>query len=382
MARIPEGFIEELKNKTDLVRYVKQYTQLKKVGRGVWQGQCPHPKHSDNTPSFTVWEKQKSWACFGCHKGKKGEDGNVGSDIIAFIQWIDNIDFRKAVEKLAEWNNVSIPTDEHQKLYDQNYKLARKYQQDLYNKYEYVLDYLYDRGLDDIDIEHWMIGYDSFKNRIVFPLFDRYNNIIGFNKRVIDPDYNGGDKYINSSNSKIFNKSYFLYGMQEIDNDFNEIRITEGSFDVILGRKYGIKNLVASLGTSFTEHHAEIIAKTGKTPVLIFDGDEAGNKALKKALFYFEQLGVYCKIVNLPKGKDLANMTDDIGYNVNTYIKDKSMTAGYFIVKDIIQQYQSSLYELKLKTIPQLEKALENIPLSEKRPIKNFIKDEINLTIE
>ena len=68
MARIPEGFIEELKNKTDLVRYVKQYTQLKKVGRGVWQGQCPHPKHSDSTPSFTVWEKQKSWACLEIDK--------------------------------------------------------------------------------------------------------------------------------------------------------------------------------------------------------------------------------------------------------------------------------------------------------------------------
>ena len=206
MSIIPHSFIEELKAQTDLVKFAKQYTDLKKVGRGVWQGTCPHPKHNDGTPSFTVWEKQNSWACYGCHSGKKGVDGNKGSDIYAFVQWINNNDdFRSAVKIVADWNGVAIPTNENQKLYDKNYKLAIKYQKDLLEGEEHVIEYLYDRGFDDVDLDKWMIGFDKYSNRIVFPLLDRYNNVIGFNKRVIDKDYKGGDKYINSATSKIFN---------------------------------------------------------------------------------------------------------------------------------------------------------------------------------
>ena len=378
MARIPDSFIKELKERTDLVRFVKQYTQLKQVGRGVWQGRCPHPKHNDESPSFTVWQKEKSWACFGCHSGKKGIEGNKGSDIFAFVQWLQNVSFRQAVEIVAEWNGVQIPTDENQKLYDQNYKLAMKYQKDLLTKEDHVIEYLYDRGLDDIDIEKWMIGYDNFTNRIVFPLFDRYNNIIAFNKRTLD---NSKNKYKNSSNSKIFNKSLYLYGINDLDDTYNEILITEGSMDVVLGRKYGLKNLVASLGTSFTEQHANIIYKLGKTPVLIFDGDDAGNLGLKKALTYFEALGVYCKIIRLPKNKDLADMCQEKKHEIYNYIKNKSITAGYFKIKEIIDEYNSNLYELRLETIPKIEEVMHLIPLTEKKAIKSFIRDEINIDI-
>lgn len=292
MAKIPDSFIEELKAKTDLVRFAKQFTDLKKVGKGIWQGICPHPDHNDSTPSFTVWEKSNSWSCYGCHSGKKGMDNNKGSDIFALVQWLQKVGFRKAVEVVAEWNGVAIPTDENQKEYDKNYKLAVKYQKDLYETEEHVLEYIYERGFDDSDIETWMIGFDKFSRRIVFPLFDRYKNIIGFNKRVVEKDYKGGDKYINSKESSIFNKSNYLYGMHDLDDSCNEIRITEGSIDVLLAKKYGVKNVVASLGTSFTESHANLIYKLGKTPVLIFDGDVAGNKGLMKALAYFDNLGV------------------------------------------------------------------------------------------
>lgn len=379
MARIPDSFIKELKERTDLVRFVKQYTQLKQVGRGVWQGRCPHPKHNDESPSFTVWQKEKSWACFGCHSGKKGVEGNKGSDIFAFIQWLKNVSFREAVEIVAEWNGVNIPTDENQKLYDQNYKLAMKYKKDLLTKEDHVIEYLYERGLDDIDIEKWMIGYDNFTDRIVFPLFDRYNNIIAFNKRTLDNT--SKNKYKNSSASKIFNKSLYLYGINDLDDDYNEILITEGSMDVVLGRKYGLRNLVASLGTSFTEQHANLIYKLGKTPVLVFDGDEAGNLGLKKALTYFEALGVYCKIIKLPKNKDLADMCCEKKNDIYDYIRKKSITAGYFKIKEIIDEYNSNLYELRLETIPKIEEVMHLIPLTEKKAIKSFIQDEININI-
>lgn len=383
MAKIPESFIEELKAKTDLVKFAKQYTELKQVGKGIWQGPCPHPDHNDRTPSFTVWQKSNSWSCYGCHSGKKGVDGNKGSDIFAFVQWINKDNsFRKAVEAVAKWNGVAIPTDANQKLYDRNYKLALKYQRDLYETEDHVLEYLYERGLDDVDIEHWMIGFDKTTRRIVFPLIDRYKNIVGFNKRTVDKDYKGGDKYINSPQSAIFNKSNYLYGIHELDDSCNEIRITEGSMDVVLARKYGVKNVVASLGTSFTEHHANLIYKLGKTPVLIFDGDEAGNKGLKKALAYFNALDVYCKVVKLTEGKDLADMSTELKFATENYIKQQSVTAGYVKVKDIINDYNNSLYEIRLETIPKLEEVMSLIPLAEKKAMKAFIKDEMNITID
>ena len=101
-----------------------------------------------------------------------------------------------------------------------------------------------------------------------------------------------------------------------------------------------------------------------------------------KALAYFDNLGVYCKVVKLPQGKDLADMASELKFATENFIKQKSTTAGYEKVKHIIDEYNATLYEIKLETIPKLEKIMENIPLSEKKTIKTFIKDELNITIE
>ena len=378
--RFPDEFIEEINKKTNLVQLVKQYTKLRKVGLGVWQGVCPNPNHDDGTPSLTVWEEHNSWCCYGCHCGKKGIDGNLGSDAVAFISWIENLPFRKAVIKLAEWNDIPIPSSKNQKEFTKNYNLTIKYRKDL-DRYEDVLSYLYDRGLDDIDIEDWAIGYDYYNKRIVFPLFNKYKDIVGFNKRIADPNYKGGDKYKNSATSEIFNKSNYLYGIHNLDNKFNEIRITEGSMDVILAKKYGLKNIVATLGTAFTEQHAKAIYKTGKTPVLIFDGDEAGNKGLMKAISYFEALGVYCKIVKLPQGKDLADMALLEQQNLEKYVRKNSVTAGYLQIQEIVNEYNSSLYQVRLETIPKLEEIMKHVPKTEERVLKSYIKDEMNISL-
>lgn len=380
MARFPDDFIEELKTKTDLVKLVKEYTQLREVALGIWQGVCPHPDHKDDTPSFTVWQKYNSWSCYGCHSGKKGIDGNVGSDAIAFLQWIDNLEWRQAVIKLAKWNDIPIPNDKNQREFKKNDALTFKYKKALHKNLD-VLEYLYDRGLDDNDIDNFSLGYDNYNNRIVFPLFDKYKNIIGFNKRITEPNTKKEVKYKNSATSEIFNKSLYLYGIHNLDDSCNEMRITEGSMDVILATKYGVKNVVATLGTSFTEQHAKAIYKSGKVPVLIFDGDSAGEKGLYKALSYFEALGVYCKIVKLPFKKDLADMANDLKFNLEKYIKDNSLTAGYLQIRNIINSYQSSLYELKLYTTPKIEEVLEYVPYTERRILKSFVKDEINISL-
>lgn len=378
--RFPDEFIKELKDKTDLVQLVKEYTKLKKVSPGVWQGVCPNPNHQDDTPSFTVWQKTNSWSCYGCHSGKKGVEGNKGSDAIAFLQWIENLQWRQAVIKLAEWNDIPLPTDKNQKEFKKNYNLNQKFRRDLY-KHEEILDYIYERGLDDIDIESWALGYDSYNKRIVFPLFSKYKDIIGFNKRITDSDSKDGKKYINSSSSEIFNKSTYFYGIHNLDNDCNEIRITEGSMDVILAHKFGVKNIVATLGTAFTEQHAKAIKKTGKTPVIIFDGDDAGDNGILKAISYFDALGVYCKIVHLPKGKDLADLSLELKFGIENYIRRNSVTAGYEQISKVVNEYHASLYTIRLEYIPRLEEIMKNVPKVEQRMLKSYIKDEMNINL-
>lgn len=378
--RFPDEFIKELKDKTDLVQLVKEYTKLKKVSPGVWQGVCPNPNHQDDTPSFTVWQKTNSWSCYGCHSGKKGVEGNKGSDAIAFLQWIENLQWRQAVIRLAEWNDIPLPTDKNQKEFKKNYNLNQKFRRDLY-KHEEILDYIYERGLDDIDIESWALGYDSYNKRIVFPLFSKYKDIIGFNKRITDSDSKDGKKYINSSSSEIFNKSTYFYGIHNLDNDCNEIRITEGSMDVILAHKFGVKNIVATLGTAFTEQHAKAIKKTGKTPVIIFDGDDAGDNGILKAISYFDALGVYCKIVHLPKGKDLADLSLELKFGIENYIRRNSVTAGYEQISKVVNEYHASLYTIRLEYIPRLEEIMKNVPKVEQRMLKSYIKDEMNINL-
>ena len=378
--RFPDEFIKELKDKTDLVQLVKEYTKLKKVSPGVWQGVCPNPNHQDDTPSFTVWQKTNSWSCYGCHSGKKGVEGNKGSDAIAFLQWIENLQWRQAVIRLAEWNDIPLPTDKNQKEFKKNYNLNQKFRRDLY-KHEEILDYIYERGLDDIDIESWALGYDSYNKRIVFPLFSKYKDIIGFNKRILDSDSKDGKKYINSSSSEIFNKSTYFYGIHNLDNDCNEIRITEGSMDVILAHKFGVKNIVATLGTAFTEQHAKAIKKTGKTPVIIFDGDDAGDNGILKAISYFDALGVYCKIVHLPKGKDLADLSLELKFGIENYIRRNSVTAGYEQISKVVNEYHASLYTIRLEYIPRLEEIMKNVPKVEQRMLKSYIKDEMNINL-
>lgn len=372
----PQTFLDKVKD-VSMLDLASQYTQLKKAGANVWQGTCPKPNHNDGTPSFVVWEKSNSWCCMGCHNGKKGQK-NYGSDTIAFMQWIEDLKWRDAVLKVAEFADIPKPSEENDKELDRNFKLTQKFVKDLNEEtYEYLLS----RGLSDEDMRKWLIGYDKFEDRIVFPLMDKYKNILGFNKRVLTPTTDEGKKYINSSNSKIFNKSKYFYGIQNIDKNYPYIRITEGSMDVILSDKFGLKNVVASLGTAFTEDHAKEIKKMGLIPVLIFDGDEAGANAILKAVELLNAEGVYSKIMRLPEGIDLAELSLQCGASIEEYVTSKSVTYGYDKIRSIIDEYNKELYELKLKMYPKVNELLSVVPHNEKDALKSFLFDEINMKV-
>lgn len=389
----PQEFIDKIKDDISLIKLVEEYTDLKKIGPYTYQGHCPHPDHKDSTPSFRVFLKGyksgdkvnnfDSWACMGCHNGKKNEQSklytNYGSDSIAFIQWIEPSQkkWRDAVLYLAKKNYIPIPTDENEAVYNSNKLIANSL---MYNLQGESFKYLQDRGLTLQDCDNWYIGFDGKK--ITFPLLDKYKNVLGFIRRWLHVPEGSNDKYRNSSNSKIFNKSMYLYGIHNLDNDFGEIRITEGPMDVIMANKYKAKNVMATLGTAFTDGHIEMIKHYKKTPVFCMDGDPAGLISINKAIEALSHVGIYSKVLILPQGKDLCEMSIELGEGIEEYISTNSITYGSYILKDIFSSYTSKLNELKLMYISDLSKLINFVPsANEKTVLKSHIRNTMGIDI-
>lgn len=372
---LQQEFIDKVKSRIDIKELVEEYTELKKVGPTLYEGRCPHPDHEDNDPSFRIWTDHQSWACMVCHSGKKSSKFKVfGSDCFAFMQWIEPTkikNFKDAVLYLANKKGIPIPTDKNAKLYKEKRALAVSY---MHNLNKVSLDYLTSRGLSKDDCLNWGLGFDG--NKITFPLMDRYKNVLGFTKRWLIVPEGANDKYKNSFNSPIFNKSMYLYGIHNIDESFKELRITEGSLDVILAHKYGAKNIMATLGTAFTEGHVEIIKHYKMVPVFIFDGDKAGLKALNKSISMLAEHNIYSKILILPDDKDLADMSIELKEGIEDYISDNAITYGNYLIQDEISKFNSKVNELRLKAYPNLIKILNKVPTQEERNIlKSFIKN-------
>lgn len=377
----PQEFIDQIKDTVDMVKLVEEYTDLKKAGPNLYMGYCPHPDHADSTPSFRVWSDHQSWCCMGCHNGKKTETSknykNYGSDCIAFIRWIENLKWKDAVIFLANKYHIPIPSEENDKYYKQNKIQAQSL---MYNLQGPPLQYLNNRGLTKEQAWAWGIGFDGVK--LTFPLFDRYMNVLGFTRRWLDVPEGANDKYNNSSNSKIFNKSKYLYGIHKLDDEFDEIRITEGPMDVILASNNGAKNVVATLGTAFTEGHIEMIKHYGKTPVFCMDGDAAGLKAINKAITLLADAGIYSKVVILPEGKDLCDLSLELGDKIEEYLQENAKTYGSFLLEGTVNMYMNQWNSLKLKFIPEIKEILKHVPSQDEQAVlKGFIKTNMGIDL-
>lgn len=367
-------FLDELKTNTDLKDLVEEYTELRQAGPTLYVGHCPHPKHNDSDASFCINTQTNTWTCYGCHSDKKNkEQGNYGSDAIAFIEWVNEgkMSWIDAVKFLAQRINLPIPNDTNSKAYKQNYNLTQKYIKDMTSD---AYEYLYDRGLDDETIEKWTICYDKHDDRVVFPLFDSYKNIVGFNKRLVTPQTKGlNRKYIHSSDSEIFKKSQYFYGMQFLDRSKDYIILTEGVFDVILPQMYGASNVICGLGTTLSEYQINVLAKLGKTVIVVYDNDEKGSKTMKKVMPLLENSGISAKLLVLPEGKDLAEVTLELKYDILKYILDNSVTYGYYQIQNSINAFNRDLYDLYHKYNNIFDAVKDSVPESEKSSIQLFI---------
>ena len=345
-------WLDKLKEETNLKELIEERTDivLKKAGVNRYMGRCPHPDHNDSDASFYIDLNKNTWCCYGCHSDKKNsQEGNYGSDCIALLQWLDNgkQNWAYYVKELAQRINMPLPEEKNQQLLMRNYKLCMKYYNGMTDE---AYDYVYGRELENDTLDKWYIGYDSYDKRIVFPLLDTYNNVVGFNKRLIDAKTKGvKQKYIHSSNSEVFEKSKYIYGLNHIDKSADYIILTEGVFDVILPQQYGVKNTICALGTTLSEYQINLLAKYDKELIVAYDCDEKGLKTLKKVMPQLKAAGIRAKMLPLPENKDLADLALQLKEDLLKYIMDNAMSYAYYQAKNIIKDYNKELFELNYK---------------------------------
>ncbi|MGX6961227.1 DNA primase [Vagococcus xieshaowenii] len=352
MSRIPQEVLDDIRHQVNIVDVVGQYVQLKKSGKNYF-GLCPF--HDEKSPSFSVAEDKQIFHCFGCGKG-----GNV----FQFLQEVDGLSFVESVEKVAQTSHVEInyqfqpemsvnETGQKRKidtLIEMHEKAATLFQHVLLKTKvgEPALEYLYQRGLTDEQIEHFGIGFapsensllrkvfenegyseelleasglmslrdngefvDRFFGRIMFPIRNNQGKLVAFSGRLFDQyllDQKKSPKYLNSPETEIFNKRQVLYNFYEArktGRKENELVLFEGFMDVIAAHNAGITNGVASMGTSLTGEQINTLQRTVGQLLICYDGDNAGKEASFRALKTIsEQSALDISLVLLPEKMD------------------------------------------------------------------------------
>ncbi|WP_418423750.1 DNA primase [Blautia sp.] len=346
--RYSDDIIEEVRQKNDIVDVVSQYVRLTRRG-STYFGLCPF--HNEKTPSFSVTPGKQMYYCFGC-----GAGGNVYN----FIMEYENYTFGEALKHLADRAGVELPKIEYSRevrekaeqraeLLEINKQAAQYYYYQLRTEggkigYQYLsgrglseetmrkfgLGYsdkfggglykflkskgysderLRESGLFNVDERHGM--YDKFWNRVIFPIMDVNNRVIGFGGRVMGE---GKPKYLNSPETKIFDKSRNLYGLNIARTTRKKYLILcEGYMDVISMHQAGFTNAVASLGTALTSGHASLLKRYTQEVLLLYDSDEAGIRAALRGIPILRDAGVSSRVVNLKPYKDPDEFIKNMG---------------------------------------------------------------------
>lgn len=344
---LSDSFLQELKMKTDIEDVISTYVTLKRRGATL-VGLCPF--HNEKTPSFTVYLATQSFYCFGC---------GAGGDAITFVKKIENLDYLDAVKTLAQRAGLQMPQEgfddslskRRRRILEMNREAARFYHSVLLSPEGKVgYDYYIGRALSAATINHFGLGfapnqwdallkhmrakgyqpaelvdaglarkgqkgyYDNFRNRVMTPIIDVRGNVIAFGGRVLD---DSKPKYINTGDTLVYKKTNELFALNFAkDSKEDALILCEGYMDVIAMHQAGFTNAVAGCGTALTTEQVRLISRYAKEVILTYDADEAGQKALQKAMTLFDQTDVKVRIPALVGGKD----PDEI---IRTYGRDK-----------------------------------------------------------
>ncbi|MCV2883348.1 DNA primase [Aestuariibacter sp. AA17] len=387
--RIPRDFIDDIIARTDIVDIVDNRVRLKKAGKN-YQACCPF--HNEKTPSFTVSQDKQFYHCFGC-----GAHGNA----ISFIMEFDRLEFPEAIEELASFHGIDVPREKGQGQPDPNKRaqleddfalmeqVSRFFQQQLrqHPEKDKAVEYLKSRGLSGEIVKQFDIGfappewdgaltvfgstpekqqqlldlklitendkrrrYDFFRDRIMFPIRDKRGRVIGFGGRVLEE---GGPKYLNSPETRIFHKGQELYGFyqaKQANRKLTRLMVVEGYMDVVALAQFGIQYAVAALGTSTTPEHVQMLFRAVPEVICCYDGDRAGReaawRALENALPYLKD-GVQMRFLFLPDGEDPDSLIRKIGREAFEQTLDNAVPLSEFFFENLTQRHHIGTQEGK-----------------------------------
>ena len=337
--RLSDAWLDELRSRANLEEIVSEYVPLKLKGRRFW-GCCPF--HNEKTPSFSVDSEAQMYYCFGCHKG---------GTVINFVMEMERMEFMDAVRLLADRAHMEIPEqsqtgsgrtspDERDRIYEANTLAARFFHSTLWTgEGAEALNYLYKRGLNDSDIRRFGLGaapkgwdalqrhmaeqgfddallekaglvvrkdgraYDMFRGRAIFPIINAQGRVVGFGGRAMG---DAQPKYLNTSETPVFNKRQGLYALNfaKKERNLGRLVLVEGYMDTVSLRKYGVAGVVATLGTALTEEQARLIKRYAPEVWISYDGDGAGRKAALRALDIFDSQDMKARVIDYPGGMD------------------------------------------------------------------------------
>ncbi|MEF9974673.1 MAG: DNA primase [Clostridia bacterium] len=337
--RLSDAWLDDLRSRVNIVDVVSEYVLLKQKGRRYW-GLCPF--HNEKTASFSVDADAQMYYCFGCHKG-----GNV----IHFVMELEKMEFMDAVKHLADRVNLEMPSGGdgadssgaralREKVYAANVAAARYFHEMLWTSAgANALSYLHKRGLDDMDIRRFGLGaaspdwddmttslaasgidedvlvaagltvrkesrrFDMFRDRAIFPIINAQGRVLGFGGRAMGEVQ---PKYLNTSDSPVFNKRQGLYAMNFVKNErgLKRLVLVEGYMDVVSLRRAGVPGVVATLGTALTDEQTRLLKRYAPEVWIGYDGDAAGQKAIERALELCEAQSLKARVLVFPDGQD------------------------------------------------------------------------------
>ena len=398
--RYPEEVIEEVRMRNDIVDVISGYVKLQRKGSNYF-GLCPF--HNEKSPSFSVSPGKQMYYCFGC---------GAGGNVITFIMEYENYSFTEALNLLAERAGVALPKQEYspearaqedlkKNLLEIN-KLAANY---FYYQLKHPqgkagYDYLKNRQLTDDTIRHFGLGFanktsddlyrflkdkgypdsllketglvtieergahDKFWNRVMFPILDVNNRVIGFGGRVMG---DGTPKYLNSPETRLFDKSRNLFGLNYARTSREKyMLICEGYMDVIAMHQAGFTNSVASLGTAFTSQHASLLKRYTDQVVLTYDSDGAGVKAALRAIPILKDVGMSVKVLDMRPYKDPDEFIKNLGADAfrqrieeakNSFLFEIDVLKGQYDMED--PEQKTRFYQETARKLLEFPEALE-----------------------
>ena len=396
-----ESFLQELIERNDIVDVVGSYVRLTKKSGSNQFGLCPF--HSEKTPSFSVSADRQIYHCFGCGKG---------GGVINFVMEIEGLNFPEAVEFLAKRVGMAIPEQEdnaeskkRRRMLDLN-RDAAKFFYSCLSKPEGrpAIEYMTRREISPATAKHFGLGYapdtwdsliramkakgysdfelfdaglvrkgksggfyDTFRNRLMFPVIDVKGEVIGFSGRILG---DGEPKYMNSPETLVFNKSRNLFALNLAKKSKNGyIILAEGNIDVVMMHQAGFDSAVASLGTSLTPEQARLISRYTNEVVIAYDSDGAGQKASQRAIGLLEKLDLKVKVLSISGAKDPDEFIKSKGADAFRNLIEKSENHIDYRLQTVTNKYDLSIDEQKVAFIKEAAEMVARLPGSVERQV-------------